>query len=125
LHNDSVLFNTAHNLLLQSNPIILCSACIAIKQPNSQLPPLPIPRNMTYRKFFLLTSHENAVVSGECHWQMGTPKWGQSILSKAGDVAWMILHSRIIMPQVTALSAQEPQDTYSLTAPRSQHSGTV
>jgi hypothetical protein len=63
---------------------------------------------MTYRKFFLLTSHENAIVSGECLWQMSAPKWGQSILSKAEDVAWIILHSRIITPQVTAHSAQEP-----------------
>jgi hypothetical protein len=120
----TMYFPTQHNLLLQSNPLILPSACFAIKQPNSQLISLPIPRNMTYRKFFLLISHKNAVVSGECHWQMGTPNWGQSNLSKDGDVTWIILHSRIITPQqlyqwseqVTALSAQEPQDAYSLTA---------
>jgi hypothetical protein len=43
------------------------------------------------------------MVNGECHWQLGKPKWEavyhHPILSKDGDVAWRILHNRIVTPQ--------------------------
>jgi hypothetical protein len=43
------------------------------------------------------------MVNGECHWQLGKPKWEavyhHPILSKDDTVAWRIQHNRIITPQ--------------------------
>jgi hypothetical protein len=43
------------------------------------------------------------MVNRKCHCQLGKPKWESvyhhPILSKDGDVAWRILHNRIITPQ--------------------------
>jgi hypothetical protein len=46
-----------------------------IKQPNGLLIPLPIPRRKTYNTLFKSNVEEQAMVNGECHWQLGKPKW--------------------------------------------------
>jgi hypothetical protein len=74
-----------------------------MKPPNGQLTPLLIPRHTAYNKLFALKVDRQVMVNGECHWQLGKPKWEtvyhRSILSKDGDVAWRILHNRIITSQ--------------------------
>jgi hypothetical protein len=50
------------------------SSCV-IKQQYGQLTPLPTPRSKTYNTLFQLIVDRQAVVNGECHWQLGNPKW--------------------------------------------------
>jgi hypothetical protein len=43
------------------------------------------------------------MVNGECHWQLGKPQWKavyhHPIMSKDGNISWMILYNRITTPQ--------------------------
>jgi hypothetical protein len=58
---------------------------------------------MTYNELFALNVDRQVMVNGQCHWQLGKPKWEavyhHAILSIDGDVAWTILHSTIFTPQ--------------------------
>jgi hypothetical protein len=104
--------------------------------------PFPIPRKTTHRKLFLLTKNEHVTVSGECHWQMGTSNWGQSVAALSSAKTEISLGeyyttelshyncytSGVNETPITALGAQEPQEsqtTCSSTAPQSQPSGTI
>jgi exonuclease III len=91
-------------LTLQSNPSISTPLSYTILQPNGNLTPLPLPQNAIYRKFLSANSNKHVEVKGECHWNLGKPNWKavyhQPILSQDGDIAWRILHNRIVTPDL-------------------------
>jgi hypothetical protein len=60
------------NLSMQSTSLTSPPSSFINKQPSSQLTPLLIPRRMTYNKLFTLNVDRQAMVNGECHWQMGS-----------------------------------------------------
>jgi hypothetical protein len=91
------------NLSLQSTSLTPPASSFIIKQPNSQLTPLPIPRCKMYIILFKLITDTTGNGQWRMPWALGKPKWEAvyhyPILSKDGNVAWRILHNRIIMPQ--------------------------